>query len=196
MTRVALFGGSFNPPHAAHQLVGLYILETQPVDELWFVPTYAHPFGKQLAPYDQRIAMLELAAAPLGTRAKVSRAEELLAKRPGFVASRTLDLVEYLAGEGHELRLVVGTDILGESHKWHRWSDVVKAAPLIVVGRAGHALPAGSVATDLTMPEVSSTRIRELLAQRDPAGNHELRGLLPASVLGYIAQHGMYDDRS
>ena len=49
MTRVALFGGSFNPPHVAHQLVALYILETQDVDELWFVPTYAHPFGKQLA---------------------------------------------------------------------------------------------------------------------------------------------------
>ena len=193
MTRVALFGGSFNPPHAAHQLVGLYILETQPVDELWFVPTYAHPFGKQLAPYDHRIAMLELAAAPLGARVQVSRAEELLAKRPGFVASRTLDLVEYLAGEGHELRLVVGTDILGESHKWHRWDDVVAAAPLIVVGRAGHALPAGSVATDVTMPEISSTRIRELLAAGAP--NDELRGLLPRSVLGYIAQHGLYDDR-
>lgn len=197
MTRVALFGGSFNPPHAAHQLVALYILETQPVDELWFVPTYAHPFGKQLAPYDHRIAMLELAAAPLGARVRVSRAEELLAKRPGFVASRTLDLVEYLAGEGHALRLVIGTDILSESHKWHRWDDVVATAPLIVVGRAGHALPAGSVATDVTMPEISSTRIRELLAGNPTPGartqlNDELRGLLPASVLRYIAQHGLY----
>ena len=190
MTRVALFGGSFNPPHAAHQLVGLYILEPQPVDELWFVPTYAHPFGKELASYDHRIAMLELAAAPLGARAKVSRAEELLAKRPGFVASHTLDLVDYLAGEGHALRLVVGTDILGESHKWHRWDDVVARAPLIVVGRAGHPLPDGSVATDITMPEISSTRIRELLAAG--LANDELRGLLPRSVLGYIAQHDLY----
>ena len=57
MARVALFGGSFNPPHVAHQMVALYVLETQPVDELWFVPTYAHPFGKALVDYDHRIAM-------------------------------------------------------------------------------------------------------------------------------------------
>src|SRR5205085_1006693 len=147
MTRVALFGGSFNPPHVAHQLVALYVLETQPIDELWFVPTYAHPFGKQLAPYEDRLAMCELATHTLGDRVRVSRAEEELAKRPEFVASRTLDLVEYLAGQGHQLRLVIGTDILGETAKWHRWSDVIAIAPLIVVGRTGHALPAGSVAT-------------------------------------------------
>src|SRR5688572_19022030 len=122
---IALFGGSFNPPHVAHQLVALYILETQPVDELWFVPTYAHPFGKQLASFNARIAMCELAIAALGERAKVSRAEEELAKRPDFVASRTLDLVEYVIEQGHEPRLVIGTDILAETHKWHRWEDVV-----------------------------------------------------------------------
>ena len=56
MRRVGLFGGSFNPPHVAHQLVALYVLETL-VDEVWFVPTYSHPFGKDLAAYDHRIAM-------------------------------------------------------------------------------------------------------------------------------------------
>ncbi|MBA3397277.1 MAG: nicotinate-nicotinamide nucleotide adenylyltransferase [Deltaproteobacteria bacterium] len=195
MTRVALFGGSFNPPHVAHQLVALYVLETQPVDELWFVPTYAHPFGKALAPYDDRVAMCELAAAALGGRVKVSRVEEELAGRPGFVASRTHDLidhllVEHLAAQALELRLVVGTDILGETAKWHRWNDVVAKAPLIVIGRGGHALPAGSVETGVTMPQIASTRIRELVAQTpdDP----ELAGLLPREVLWYIARHDLY----
>lgn len=188
MTRVALFGGSFNPPHVAHQLVALYILETQAVDELWFVPTYAHPFGKPLAPYEHRVAMCELTIAALGPRVRVSRAEEELAQRPGFVSSRTLDLVNHLADQGHDLNLVIGTDILGETQKWYRWQDVVARAPLIVVGRAGHALPPGSVDTGITMPEISSTRIRELLAARDP----EVGGLLPKQVLVYIAQHNLY----
>ena len=188
MTRVALFGGSFNPPHVAHQLVALYVLETQPVDELWFVPTFAHPFGKTLAPYDDRIAMCELAAAPLGARARVSRAEAELAARPGFVTSHTLDLVDYLAAQGHALRLVVGTDILHDAAKWHRWDDVVARAPLIVVGRAGHALPPGSTATDVTMPEISATRIRDLLAR----GASDVTGLVPGAVLRYIAEHTLY----
>jgi len=189
MTRVALFGGSFNPPHVAHQLVALYILETQPVDELWFVPTYAHPFGKPLASYEHRVAMCELAIAALGPRASVSRAEEELALRPGFVSSRTLDLVDHVAAQGHEPRLVIGTDILHETQKWYRWHDVVAKAPLIVVGRTGHALPPGSVATGVTMPEISSTRIRELAARGE---QDELHGLLPRGVMGYIAQHALY----
>ncbi len=188
MTRVALFGGSFNPPHAAHQLVALYVLETQPVDELWFVPTYAHPFGKHLADYAHRIAMCERAAAPLGARVKVSQAEAELAARPGFVSSRTLDLVDYLRELGHSLRLVVGTDILHDAAKWYRWDDVLARAPLIVVGRGGHELPAGSTATGVTMPEISATQIRDLLAAGDP----RVAGLVPAGVLRYIAEHHLY----
>ncbi len=190
MNRVALFGGSFNPPHVAHQLVALYVLETQPVDELWFVPTYAHPFGKTLAPFADRVAMCERVTAALGPRARVSRAEEDLAHRPGFVASRTLDLVEFLAAPDRALRLVVGGDILGEAAKWYRWDDLVARAPLIVIGRSGHPLPAASTISNLVMPEVSATRVRELLAT---GGDRELLGsLLPAAVLRYIDEHHLY----
>jgi len=188
MTSVGLYGGSFNPPHVAHQLVALYVLETQPLDELWFVPTYQHPFGKALAPYTDRVAMCELAAMPLGARVKVSRAEEELAKRPGFVASRTLDLVDYLAADGRELRLVCGSDILADTAKWYRWNDVVAKAPLIVIGRAGYALPAGSTATGVEMPQISATEIRALLAPRQL----RVESLLPAQVLRYIDEHHLY----
>jgi len=119
MSRVALFGGSFNRRMSRTQLVALYILETQPVDELWFVPTYAHPVRQPLASYEHRVAMCELAIAALGPRARVSRAEEELALRPGFVSSRTLDLVEHIAAQGHELRLVIVRYILHETQKWY-----------------------------------------------------------------------------
>ena len=197
MKRVGLFGGSFNPPHVAHQLVALYVLETQPIDELWFVPVYTHVFGKALAAFEHRVALCELAAAPLGSRVRVVRTEEELARRPGFVGSRTLDLVEHVAGQGVAPRLVVGADILAETASWHRWDAVVAAAPLIVVGRGGHALPTGSTETGVTMPQISSTRVRALLAQAH-AGSHdaaaELRGLLPGQVLRYIADHRQYED--
>lgn len=189
MTRVGLFGGSFNPPHVAHQLVALYCLETQPIDELWFVPVYTHVFGKDLAPYADRVAMCKLATDALGPRASVSRAEEDLAQQPGFAGSRTLDLIHHLSDRhpASSFRLIVGTDILGETAKWHRWDDVVVAAPLIVVGRTGHPVPAGSTVTGVTMPEVSSTAIREALA-----GAGDASSLLPASVLRYIAERGLY----
>jgi nicotinate-nucleotide adenylyltransferase len=206
MRRIALFGGSFNPPHVAHQLVALYVLETQPVDELWFVPAYTHVFGKDLAPYEARVAMCELAIERLGVRVSVCRAEEELAQAPGFAGSRTLDLVEYVIARHPtwSFRLVVGTDILAETDKWYRWDAVVAAAPLIVVGRTGHAVPPGSTVTGLTMPEVSSTQVRAALAgltpeirealtyNEVPAEARDVASLLPASVLRYIAERDLY----
>jgi nicotinate-nucleotide adenylyltransferase len=193
-TTVAYFGGSFNPPHVAHQLVALYVLETAPVDELWFVPTYKHPFAKNkdLAPYDERVAMCELAAAPLGARVRVSRVEaDVFAKRGG--ENRTLHTLEHLAEThpDHAFRLVVGADILHEVAKWHRWDEVVRRAPIVVIGRGGvvSATGAGATISELAMPEVSSTEVR----RRIDAGL-DASGLVSRAVLGYIDRRGLYRD--
>lgn len=191
MTRVALFGGSFNPPHVAHALVAYYVAQTQAVDEVWFVPVYAHAFGKDLAPYEDRIAMCELVAASLGERVKVSRAEQELAQQPGFTVSRTLDLLNYLEAKDPSIafRNVIGADILGETHKWYRWNDVVAKAPLIAIGRTGYDVPPGTTLTGVTMPEISATRVRELVRAGDTEGASQL---LPREVLRYIASRGLY----
>ena len=183
---VALFGGSFNPPHVAHQLVALLVLETQPVDELWFLPTWKHPFGKSLVSFDDRVAMTELAAAAIGPRARTSRIEHDLAHRPDFVASRTLDTVLALeaAHPDHAFRLVVGADILGETDKWWRWDELALRAPPIVVGRPGYPNPPGAIPA---IVGVSSTEIRDRLGHGEDAF-----ALLPRSVLRYIADRGLY----
>lgn len=188
MSVIGLFGGSFNPPHVAHQLVALYVLESQPIDAVWIVPTYRHAFGKDLAPFADRVAMCRAAMAPLGDRVVVSEAEAELAARPGFVASRTLHLVEMLLAQHpeHRFRLVLGTDILAETDKWYRWDEVVRLAPPIVIGRAGH-LPQGATATGVTMPEVSSSEVRQRLASGDAVGD-----LLPRQVVRYIGERGLY----
>jgi nicotinate-nucleotide adenylyltransferase len=168
-------------------MVALYVLETQPVDELWLVPTYAHPFGKPLVAYEHRVAMCEQAAAALGPRARVSRAEAELAARPGFTTSHTIDLVDLAIAHGHAPRLVIGADILADAARWHRWDDVVARAPLIVIGRGGHD-PPGGVGALVTMPEISATRVRDLLVR----GDSGVAGLVPREVLRYIAQHHLY----
>ena len=184
---VALFGGSFNPPHAAHALLALYVLETAPVDALWFAPTYRHAFGKDLAPFDDRIAMCELAVAPLGSRVAVTRIEQDVFQARG--ENRTLYTLEHLAEAHPELsfRLLVGADILGEAAKWHRWDEVCRRAPLIVVGRGGVEAPPGATLTELTMPAVSSTEVRRRIGVGEDAS-----GLVSRAVLGYIDRRGLY----
>ncbi|MBE7450316.1 MAG: nicotinate-nicotinamide nucleotide adenylyltransferase [Kofleriaceae bacterium] len=187
-TTVALFGGSFNPPHVAHALVALYVLETAPVDAVWLVPTWRHAFGKELAPYEDRVAMCALAAAPLGPRALVSRVEEEVARVRGG-ESRTLHTLEHLATThpGHAFRLLVGADILGEAASWHRWDEICRRAPPIVVGRGAVTPPPGAAVTELSMPAVSSTEVRRRLA-----AGQDVAGLVSRTVLGYIAGRGLY----
>src|SRR6266511_3514070 len=76
--RVGIFGGSFNPPHVGHQMLGLYVLETAAIDELWFVPAFRHALGKPLEPFGHRLKMCERAVAALGARARVSDVEGVI----------------------------------------------------------------------------------------------------------------------
>jgi nicotinate-nucleotide adenylyltransferase len=181
--RIALFGGSFNPPHVAHQLACAYVLSTaRPlVDELWVIPTFKHPFDKQLAPYADRVAMCERAARPFGGRVQVSRIEEELGGE-----SYTLRTVQALK-ERHpdaSFALVIGTDLLGELDRWHGWPELERAIEFIVVGRGGYAELRPS---EVTLPEVSSSEVRARLQSGAPVDS-----LVDAGVLDYVRAHGLY----
>jgi nicotinate-nucleotide adenylyltransferase len=180
--RVAIFGGSFNPPHLAHQMAALYVLETAAIDELWMVPAFQHPFGKELAPFAHRLKMCELAAAALGPRVKVSAVEHELG-----VESRTLRTVRRLQQDfpGHAFSLVIGADLVAELPSWHDSAELRRAVPLVVVGRAGFETGDGRLA----LPRVSSSEVRAALAAGRPVD-----GLVPRSVVDYISRHGLYQE--
>lgn len=176
---VALFGGSFNPPHVGHQLAALYVLETAPVDALWLVPCFMHAFEKQLAPFEHRVAMCERLAAPLGQRVQVSTVEGQL----GGV-SRTLNTVRALraANPGVRFSLMIGSDLRAERATWYGADELMTLIDFIVVGRSG-ADPQSMVA----MPAVSSTEVRARLAAGQPVDAQLSRG-----VRAYIEAHGLY----
>src|SRR3954463_15259751 len=114
--RVALYGGSVHPPHVARQLAALCVLETQDIDELWLVPCFKHPFDKELAPFEDRLAMCKLAGAALGPRVRVSDCEGQLGGE-----SLTLRTVTTLRAQhpDHEFALVIGADLEGEVSSWY-----------------------------------------------------------------------------
>ncbi len=180
---IALLGGSFNPPHVAHLMAAYWVLSTQGVSEVWLLPAFRHPFGKALAPFEDRVRMCRLAAAALrGVR--VCRAEAELAEDP--LVGRTARTLEHLR-EKHPSRrfaLVVGSDVLAETDNWYRWDRVKELARIIVVGRQGH--PEGARGGPL-LPAISSTEIRERLARGE-----DVASLVPAPVAAYIREKGLY----
>ncbi len=177
---VAIFGGSFNPPHASHVLAIAYVLATTDIERLVVVPAYKHPFAKSLAPFEERVRMCGLATA-IFPSVSVSRIERDL-------DGLTLHTLEAMQRDHPDwkMRLVMGADILLEADKWFHFDDVKKLAPPIVLGRAGVT---GTTAPAPLLPEISSTRVRELLAEKDWDA---LAPLVPRAVIDHIRAKNLY----
>ncbi len=179
---VALLGGSFNPPHVAHLMAAYWILATQQVGEVWLLPSYRHPFGKDLVPFDDRVRMCELAARELRGVA-VCTAERELADDP--LVGKTARTLEHLAAKhpDHDFALVVGADILPEAVKWYRWDRIQELARVIVVGREGFPSVPGAP----SLPAISSTEVRARIARGE-----DVTGLVPRRVREYVEKKGLY----
>jgi nicotinate-nucleotide adenylyltransferase len=180
--RVAVFGGSFNPPHVSHVLAVTYALVTAPIDAVLVVPVYQHPFSKELASFEDRFAMCRLALEWI-PRVTVSDVERVLGGE-----SKTLRTLEHLHAEHPDwsFRLLIGADVLADAPKWHRFDRVAELAPPLILGRAGAS---GTRAPEPVLPRVSSTEIRDAFA----AGDEEtLRLKVPAAILEYAAARGLY----
>jgi nicotinate-nucleotide adenylyltransferase len=201
--RVGLLGGSFNPPHLAHVLAALAVYATEQLDHLWVLPASSHAFGKELAPFSDRVRMAHLAFRHFAGGVAVLDLEDRLPK-PSF----TVNLLRVL----HRLRpgikpvWIAGSDILGELPRWREPDEVQRLARIVVLPRAGHEPPPGAqVAVDVdedapaplsgvtrsplgvALPELSSSDVRARL--RDGRG---ARGLVDHEVLAYIERRALY----
>nr|MBP9719374.1 adenylyltransferase/cytidyltransferase family protein [Candidatus Levybacteria bacterium] len=58
--KIAILGGSFDPPHVGHLLVAQQIKRLLNIDQVWLMPTYSHPFNKSLSTSAHRLAMVKL----------------------------------------------------------------------------------------------------------------------------------------
>ncbi len=179
---IAILGGSFNPPHVAHLMAAYWALATQRVSGVWLLPAFRHPFGKALAPYEHRVEMCRLAAEPI-RGVEVCTAEAELAGDP--LVGKTARTLEHLVARYPDRRfaLIVGADVLAETSKWYRFDRVRELARLVVIGRAGYPGAEGSPA----LPEISSSAIREKVQR-----GGDVSALVPASVLRYIEEKGLY----
>ncbi len=180
--RVAIYGGSFNPPHVSHVLAAAYVLATEPLDELLVMPCAVHPFAKDLVAFEHRYRMC-LDAFGWIPKVSVSTLEHELGGE-----SRTLRTLEALR-ERHPhwaMRLVIGADILHDAPKWYGFERVVELAPLLVLGRVGieHVR-----APEPVLPGLSSSSIRSALAR---GGDASLAHSVPWQVLEYIRANHLY----
>ena len=179
---VAIFGGSFNPPHVAHVLAAVYVLSTEPVDEVLVVPVYKHPFSKELASFEDRLEMCRMAFSWI-PRVVVSAVERELDGE-----SLTLRTIEHLANVHPDwsMRLLLGADVSADLPKWHRFDRIAGIARPIIVGRSGVVAEG---APEPILRRLSSTDGREAVRNLVTAIQAML---VPRDVLAFIDERGLY----
>ncbi|MBX7101333.1 MAG: nicotinate-nicotinamide nucleotide adenylyltransferase [Myxococcaceae bacterium] len=179
--KVALLGGSFNPPHVGHLMAALYARTALGFDEVWLVPSFHHPFHKPLAPFADRVALCGAMTADVGPWLKVCEAE-----RDVGGEGRTIELLEYLLprNAGTRFSLVIGSDIVRDLPSWKAFDRIEQLVDVVVLQRAGFP---EARAVGPALAQVSSTELRERLARRD---RPEL--LVPRAVLALIDARGLY----
>jgi nicotinate-nucleotide adenylyltransferase len=188
--RLGVFGGTFDPPHIGHLVVGLYTFLAMSLDRVLFVIS-GEPWQKvgtrSISAAEDRLAMVEAA----------------IAGRPQFATSRveidrggpsyTVDTLRELAEQhpGAELFLILGADAAAGVPTWERPEELAGLATLVVVDRPG-APPVtldGFRVSRVPIPalDLSSTELRARVAAGLPVDY-----LVPAGALTVLEERLLY----
>lgn len=214
LTRLGLFGGTFNPIHYGHLRAGEEVAEGLKLDVLWFVPAAIppHKAPADLTPFEVRLTMAKLAVGR-HPRLKVSDIE---GRRPGKSYSvETLRLLRRELGADTELFFVVGLDAILEIQTWKDYRELFTLSHFVVLDRPG--FPRDEVGVVLrrevhpdfreladgqgfehpsgfrvlwwptTLLDISATRIRALVR-----AGRSIRFLLPEGVRRFILKNKLY----
>ena len=158
--RIALYGGSFDPPHVGHVAAVKRVLETLPVEKLIVMPAWCNPFkSSTVAPAEKRLAWLKKLFAE-DARIVVSDLEIKEARKVP-----TIETVEMLRKAYDPYYLIIGADNLASVEQWHRFEALNRSVVWVVLGR-GEAVPSLPSALQRVcyIPmrhEASSTAIRK-----------------------------------
>lgn len=202
MSRIGLFGGTFNPIHFGHLRIAQEAAEFAKLDQVRFIPNHLPPHRAvpQVSSVHRcNMVKLAISANPLFTidTIEIDRQNR----------SYTHDTVAQLVKQHPENQYIFisGADVVVET-TWFKMDELLAMLDsFCVVYRPGHNL----AELQHTLQEkhylnahkmqwiqtfginLSSTTIRQCLANR-----HSVRYLVPDEVMNYISQHQLYSPQT
>ncbi|HEY6257816.1 MAG TPA: nicotinate-nucleotide adenylyltransferase [Xanthobacteraceae bacterium] len=181
--RIGLFGGTFDPVHAAHRAACLIAMKRLRLDRVWWLVTPGNPLknSRGLAPLATRIA----AARALAHHPRIA----VTGLEAGIRTRYTYDTIRCLSARCPGVRFVwiMGADNLRSFHRWQKWHDIAAMVPIAVIDRLGPSLYAasGSAGQALARFRLPDSQAAALVDRRPPAWIylHGLKSPLSSTAL-------------
>ena len=189
--RIGLLGGTFDPPHIGHVVVGVWAHHMLALDEVRLVVAN-DPWQKTRAstvtPAGVRLSMVEAAVA--GIEGLVASAMEIERGGSSYMVE-TLEALHEREPDA-DLFVILGADAAAGLPTWHRWEDLPALATFVLVDRPGalartSETPFAFEHLEVPRLDVTSTLLRSLVGRGAPVD-----GLVPAPVSSLIRERGLY----
>lgn len=199
---VAIYGGSFSPPHTGHVLACRAYLEVTGADKVLIMPAKKPPHKKLdgMASDADRLRMCQLAFCDDPQLLGICEVSdwELLREEVSY----TVNTVEHFLAEGYEdIYLLIGTDMLLSFESWYRYRDLMSYVTLCYIDRENESTQktkecaeryrreygARIISLDAPVFEVSSSDVRRKIANGD-----SIDTLVPEKVKEYIIKNSLY----
>jgi nicotinate-nucleotide adenylyltransferase len=187
--RIAVFGGTFDPPHLGHLVVAADAHLRLELERVVLIPS-ADPPHKQGLVRTPAVLRLEMVRAAVQGDDRFE-VDDLELQRSG--PSYTVDtLQEYRRRYPEsELFFLIGADALRDFHTWRAPERIARLATLAVLARAGDtAVPETGVPVrqvPVSRIDISATEIRRRVAAGQP-----IRYLVTEPVRAIIEREGLY----
>jgi len=189
--RVGILGGTFNPPHVGHLMIGEHVAQQLQLDEVRFMPNALPPHVDTKIAIDplERAAMVQAAVQDN----HLFKLELLEIQRGG--KSYSYDSIVALREKEPEtdFYFIIGGDEVAYLPTWYRIEELIDLVHFVGVNRPGvnQESPYPVQWVDVPQLEISSTMIRERVA------NHtSIRYMVPDMVAAYIFKKGLYLDEN
>jgi len=156
---VAIFGGSFDPPHKGHQQIVEKAIEILDIDKLLVVPAYLNPF---------KISSLALASTRLAwchtlfSKQDKVQVEDYEIKQGKSIT--TSETVKHFNMTYHVKYLIIGSDNLSTLSQWHEFEWLNKHITWVIITRDGYDLELDDLQNWKVLNldvAISSTHIRD-----------------------------------
>ena len=200
MSKIGIFGGTFNPIHLGHIRLGQLVLDEIKLDKILYIPdnTPPHKSDKDLACGEDRLNMINIS---LKDHIDMESSDiELKREGKSYSFETLLELKKLYPND--ELYLITGADMFLTLDKWREPETIFKTANIIGVPRVNSDFekmeeyaenvikPMGAkvfMLSQTVFDTASSTYVRENIDDYQ-----KIKDMIAPEVYRYIKEKGLY----